>query len=79
MKLLNSLSKTFDLDLPKDRVYVNILIGLSLATFAELNFTLLVPFILQDFGLSTDQIAIFLTTLGVADIISRFVGPYIGN
>nr|XP_015834493.1 PREDICTED: monocarboxylate transporter 13 isoform X1 [Tribolium castaneum] len=77
--ICHKLFNNFDLDLLKDPVFVNILIGLSLATFAELNFTLLVPFILQDFGLGTDQIAIFLSTLGIADIIFRFLGPYLGS
>ncbi|RZC32314.1 monocarboxylate transporter 4-like [Asbolus verrucosus] len=77
--ILNNITKTFDLDLLKDPVFDNILIGLALATFAELNFSLLIPFILHDFGLDTDQIAAFLSTLGVADIIFRFFGPYIGN
>ncbi|XP_008192898.2 monocarboxylate transporter 6 isoform X2 [Tribolium castaneum] len=78
-RVCHKLFNNFDLDLLKDPVFVNILIGLSLATFAELNFTLLVPFILQDFGLGTDQIAIFLSTLGIADIIFRFLGPYLGS
>lgn len=78
-KLMDNIAKIFDLDLLKDPVFNNIIIGLALASFAEINFTLLVPFILHDFKLSTDQIAIFLTTLGVSDMISRFVGPYVGD
>ncbi|RZC32313.1 uncharacterized protein BDFB_002003 [Asbolus verrucosus] len=78
-RLLKSIAKTFDLDLCKDPVFVNIMLGMALAIFAELNFTILTPFMLSDFGLSTDQIATFLSTLGVADIIFRFFAPYIGN
>jgi hypothetical protein len=78
-KVVNNFVKIFDLDLLKDPIFVNILVGLALATFSELNFTLLVPFILHDFGLDTGQIANFQSTLGVADMIFRFCGPYIGN
>ncbi|XP_063905506.1 monocarboxylate transporter 14-like isoform X2 [Zophobas morio] len=78
-RLLKTIAKTFDLDLFKDPIFVNIMMGMALAIFAELNFTVLTPFILSDFGLDTSQIATFLSTLGVADIIFRFFAPYIGN
>lgn len=78
-RILGSIFKVFDLDLLKDPVFNNILIGLSLANFAELNYTLLLPFILNDFELTTDEIAIFLSVLAVADLIFRFIGPHIGN
>ncbi|XP_064214720.1 monocarboxylate transporter 14 isoform X2 [Tribolium castaneum] len=72
-------SNFFDLDLFKDPIYVNIMIGLSLAVFAEINFSLLTAFILNEFGLTTDQIATFMSILGIADIIFRFLAPYIGQ
>lgn len=71
--------KAFDLYLLTDPIFVNILIGLSFVIFAELNFAVLVPFILNDFGLSTDQIATFMSTAGFADITFRFLAPYIGD
>ena len=77
--VLETVARIFDLDLLKDPVFDNILAGLALASFAELNFTLLIPFILHDYDLTTDQIATFLSTLGVADMISRFLSPYVGN
>ncbi|XP_063917099.1 monocarboxylate transporter 2-like [Zophobas morio] len=77
--ILTNIAKIFDLDLLKDPVFDNILVGLALATFAEINFTLLMPFILHDFGLKTGEIATFLSILGVSDMLFRFVGPYIGN
>ncbi|XP_063917078.1 monocarboxylate transporter 12-like [Zophobas morio] len=78
-ELGKTVARIFDLDLLKDPVFDNILAGLALASFAELNFTLLIPFILHDYDLTTDQIATFLSTLGVADMISRFLSPYVGN
>ena len=69
----------FDLDLLKDPVYGNIMMGLSLAVFAEINFSLLTAFILAEFGLNTNQIATFMSVLGIADIVFRFLAPYIGD
>lgn len=78
-RVFKSIVKTFDLDLLKDPIFVNIMMGMALAIFAELNFTVLTPFMLQEFGLDTAQTATFLSTLGVSDIIFRFFAPYIGN
>lgn len=76
---LSNIAKFFDLDLLKDPIFVNILVGLAFAVFSELNFTVLIPFILNDFGLTNDQIATFLSTAGVADIAFRFLAPFIGD
>lgn len=69
----------FDLKLLCDPFFVNILIGMSLAITAELNFSILTPFILADMGLKLSQIATFLSTLSVADIVFRFLAPHIGE
>ncbi|RZC32316.1 uncharacterized protein BDFB_002007, partial [Asbolus verrucosus] len=78
-RFLDSLVKFFDLDLLMDPIYVNIMVGLSLAIFAEINFSLLTAFILAEFGLNTYQIATFMSILGIADIVFRFLAPYIAN
>uniref|UniRef100_A0A1B0CP54 Uncharacterized protein n=1 Tax=Lutzomyia longipalpis TaxID=7200 RepID=A0A1B0CP54_LUTLO len=41
-------AKFFDLDLLQDPIYVNMMLGMSIAIFAELNFSLFTPFILAD-------------------------------
>lgn len=69
----------FDLDLLKDKIYVNIMLGMSLAIFAELNFSILTPFIFSDLQYSTFEIASLMSTLAVADILSRFTSPFIGD
>lgn len=74
-----TLVKFFDLTLLCDPIYLNIMIGMSLAIFAELNFSILTPFILADFELSTEQSATFLSVLSVADLIFRFFAPFIGE
>lgn len=69
----------FDLNLLKDFSYLNIMIGITLANFAELNFSILTPFVLSDFGLEKQQIALCMSLLGAADIICRFLVPLIAN
>lgn len=73
------LAVIFDLNLLKDPIYVNIMIGMSFAIFAEFNFSVLTAFILADMNLQTSQIATFMSTVAVADIIFRFLAPYIGE
>ncbi|XP_058443024.1 uncharacterized protein LOC131425283 [Malaya genurostris] len=69
----------FDLDLLKDSIYVNIMIGITLANFAELNFSVLTPFVLGDFGLSKEQTATAMSLLGVMDIFCRFFIPFVAG
>lgn len=71
--------KFFDLDLLRDPIYVNLMLGMSIAIFAELNFSMLTPFILSDLNYTTGQIASIMSTLGIADIIFRFISPFIGD
>ncbi|KRT80448.1 membrane transporter, partial [Oryctes borbonicus] len=69
----------FDLTLLQSPTFVNMMIGMSFAVFAEMNFTILTPFIMQDFGLDTYQIATFMSTISVADICFRFIAPYVSD
>lgn len=69
----------FDLDLLKDFVFLNIIVGMAIATFAEISFSTLTPFILSDMTFSTIEIATFLSTLSIADIVSRFLSPFVGD
>lgn len=79
VKFLKGFVNFFDLKLLCDPVFVNIMIGMSLAIFAELNFSILTPFIMADFGLSTSQSATFLSVLSIADLVFRFFAPFIGD
>uniref|UniRef100_A0A182U6N3 Major facilitator superfamily (MFS) profile domain-containing protein n=1 Tax=Anopheles melas TaxID=34690 RepID=A0A182U6N3_9DIPT len=69
----------FDLTLLQDKVYLNMMLGMSIAVFAEINFSLLTPFILGDLGYSTEQIASIMSTLALADLLFRFVSPFVGD
>ncbi|XP_025831369.1 monocarboxylate transporter 5-like isoform X2 [Agrilus planipennis] len=69
----------FDLNLLTDPVYVNIMLGMSIAIFSEINFSMLTALILTEFGLSTDRAATFMSLLAIVDLIFRFLSPYIGD
>ncbi|KOX81052.1 Monocarboxylate transporter 9 [Melipona quadrifasciata] len=62
----------FDLDLLRDPIYVNIMLGMSVAIFAEINFSQLTPFFLMDMKMSTNQIATVMSTIAS-------VAPFIGE
>ncbi|XP_078032966.1 uncharacterized protein LOC144467860 [Augochlora pura] len=69
----------FDLDLLRDPVYVNLMVGLTLATFTELNFSLLTPFILAEYGFTKIQVATFMSILAGIDVVTRLTIPFIAN
>lgn len=69
----------FDLDLLRDNIYLNIMIGMAISIFAEINFAILTPFILSDLGYNSDEISIILFVMAIADLISRFCSPFIAD
>lgn len=73
------LVKLFDLDLLKDWRFINLLLGISIAVFSEINFALLTPLILKDLGYNTEDTATFMSLLGLVDIMFRFLAPFIGD
>lgn len=62
----------FDLDLLRDNIYLNIMIGMAISIFAEINFAILTPFILSDLKFNSDEIAYILFVMAIADLISRY-------
>ncbi|XP_076301476.1 uncharacterized protein LOC143219355 isoform X1 [Lasioglossum baleicum] len=69
----------FDLDLLRDSIYVNLMVGLTFATFTELNFSLLTPFILADYEYTKTQVATFMSILAGIDVLTRLTIPFIAN
>lgn len=69
----------FDLDLLRDFTYVNLMMGVTLGNFAELNFSLLTPFVLAEWGFAKPQIALAMSLLGGVDISIRFFVPFIAG
>ncbi|PNF41717.1 hypothetical protein B7P43_G03458 [Cryptotermes secundus] len=78
-RLGRSIVAFFDLGLLKDPVYVNLMLGMSLAICAELNFSLLTPFILSDRGFDTDHTAIIMSVIAGLDIVFRFLAPFFSD
>ncbi|XP_069355288.1 uncharacterized protein [Maniola hyperantus] len=69
----------FDLDLLKDFTFINLMLGITLANFNELNFSILTPFILGDYGLTKPQVAFFMSLLAGVDICVRFCIPFVAG
>ncbi|XP_024940750.1 uncharacterized protein LOC107267613 [Cephus cinctus] len=69
----------FDLDLLKDKVYVNLMLGITLANFSEINFSLLTPFILGEYGFSKPEVAQMMSILAGVDVATRITIPFIAN
>jgi hypothetical protein len=69
----------FDLTLLKDLIFVNLMIGVTIANFSELNFSTLTPFVLCDFGFTNYQIATVMSLLGLIDISARFLIPFVAG
>lgn len=69
----------FDLDLLADKVFINIIIGMAIAAFSEINFSILTPFILSEMKYSNAQIASMMSALAIADICARFGSPFLGD
>lgn len=69
----------FDLDLLKDLSYVNLMVGVTIANFAELNYSILTPFVLAEYGFTKQQIAFCMSLLGAMDISVRFFVPFIAG
>nr|CAD7450177.1 unnamed protein product [Timema bartmani] len=67
---------SLDLTLLRDPVYLNIVVGMGLSFVAELNFNMLMPFILADLaGLSRKQVAMVMSVQASLDITARFLVP----
>ncbi|XP_075154479.1 monocarboxylate transporter 6-like [Haematobia irritans] len=77
MSFLMKIVVFFDLDLLRDITYLNLAMGLTLINFVEINFAILTPFILSDFGYNSSQIALAMSLLGFCDLVVRFLVPLI--
>lgn len=69
----------FDFDLLKDRTYVNLMLGLTIANFVEINFSILTPFVLKEFDFEKYQVSTFMSLLGATDIVVRFFIPFVAD
>lgn len=76
---LQWIRRTFDLDLLRDLIYINIMLGMSITIFVEINFVMLLPFMLDDMGYTLVEVAGLMSILALVDILFRFVSPFIGD
>ncbi|XP_055318009.1 monocarboxylate transporter 12-B [Sitodiplosis mosellana] len=72
------IAKALDLDLLFDLQFISIAIGLSLAYTASINFSMLLPYFLQEEGgLSRSDCALCMSVLATFDLASRLTLPAI--
>ncbi|XP_056642267.1 monocarboxylate transporter 9-like isoform X1 [Diorhabda sublineata] len=64
-----------DLDLLRCPIYLNLVLGLSLAFVAEQNFKTILPFFFQNLGYNKQDVATFLSFQAVTDILARLILP----
>lgn len=80
MTVLQRFVNFFDLTLLKDPVFVNILVGMSVASCVETNFSLLLPIMLKDMlKFETSDIGKIMSIIGFSDTLFRLVSPFIGE
>nr|CAI5850508.1 unnamed protein product [Callosobruchus analis] len=79
LSLWRKISIFFDFELFKDMVYVNIVLGMTIANFAEINFSILTPIVLAEFGFPKYEIATFMSLLGITDVVLRFTIPFVAD
>ncbi|KZC08122.1 Monocarboxylate transporter 2 [Dufourea novaeangliae] len=78
-EISQKLIQLFDLDLLRDPIYVNMMVGMSVAIFAEANFSQLTPFILTDMNLSTKEISTIMSLTASTDLVFRTLAPFLGE
>lgn len=66
----------FDLDLLRDFTFVNLVLGMAVILFGEANFSVLTPFILNDFKFSDSEISTAMSLIGAMDLAVRFLAPF---
>lgn len=69
----------FDLTLLQDKQFFICVLGVSLIDFSDMNFNLIITYILDDLKYSTVEVAALMSVIGIADILSRFLSPFIGD
>ncbi|KAH8397521.1 hypothetical protein KR222_008926 [Zaprionus bogoriensis] len=75
MSFRQKVSKFFDLGLLRNLTFVNLVVGMSIMMFGEMNFSVLTPFILNDYGYSDEQCSMVMSLLACVDITVRFLAP----
>ncbi|XP_012268259.2 uncharacterized protein LOC105693129 [Athalia rosae] len=69
----------FDLNLLRDPVFVNLMFGVTFANLAEINFSLMTPFVLGDYKFSKVQVAFAMSILAIVDVLTRIIIPFLAG
>lgn len=77
--MLRRIVEFFDFELLRDPIYVNMMLGMAIALFAEINFAVHTPFILEDMGFGNEHIATVMSTIAGVDLVSRGLIPFISE
>lgn len=78
-RFITALIIFFDLNLLRDFIYTNIMLGMNFANFTELNFAMLTPFILAEYGLKKIEVATVMSVLGGMDVVGRLSISFIAT
>lgn len=72
-------SSFMDMEMLRDRRYLNILFGLSIFYVAEMSFKMITPFFLANLGYEKGDIASCLSITAITDILARIILPPIAD
>ncbi|BFG01447.1 uncharacterized protein DMAD_01197 [Drosophila madeirensis] len=64
-----------DIDMLKDKMFLNLLFGLSIFYVAEMNFKMVTPFFFANLGYQKTDVAFCLSITAITDIAARIVLP----
>lgn len=67
--------KLMDVQLLKEKSFLNLLFGLSIFYVAETNFKMITPFFLNNMGYTKSDIAYCLSITAITDILARLIIP----
>jgi hypothetical protein len=74
---MGRLANTWHLRLFKDSTFVNIVVGLAAFNVSNINFSMVLPFLLMDRGLTRADAALCMSVTAAADIVARLLVPCI--
>ncbi|CAB3370521.1 Hypothetical predicted protein [Cloeon dipterum] len=71
------LAAAWNLRLFRDPSFVNIVAGLATFNVANINFSMVLPFLLMDHGLTRPEAALCMSVTAASDIVARLLVPFI--
>nr|XP_012228865.1 PREDICTED: uncharacterized protein LOC105675935 [Linepithema humile] len=78
-QILRRVIDLFDFEILRDPIYLNIMLGMSIAIFAEVNFSMLTPSFLDEMKMEKREIANTMSIIAMVDLISRGAAPYLAE